>query len=81
MLIKITIASARGIEGANFPKTENPVATLLKTDPELKLVQSSNSKLSKDSLLKGFEKMLTTERQKWLSDIENGEFTIEKIVQ
>ena len=81
MLINITIASAWGIEGGNFPKTKNPVATLLKTDPDLKLVQSSDSKLSKDSLLKGFEKMLTTERQKWLADIERGEFTIEKIVQ
>jgi hypothetical protein len=64
-----------------FPKTANPAATLAQTDPDLRLVQSFNARLSKESLLKGFEKIWKHDRQKWLADIKNGDFKIEKVTQ
>jgi hypothetical protein len=53
-----------------FPKTANPAATLAQTNPDSRLVQSSNARLSKESLLKGFEKIWKHDRQKWLADIK-----------
>jgi hypothetical protein len=62
---------------AVFPKTENPAGSLAVSHPELKLVQLAHSKLSQESLKKGFEKILTGDRRRWLADIKSGHFKIE----
>lgn len=62
---------------AVFPKTKNPAGSLAVSHPELKLVQLAHSKLSQESLKKGFEKILTGDRRRWLADIKSGHFKIE----
>ncbi|KAI7966181.1 hypothetical protein MJO29_001929 [Puccinia striiformis f. sp. tritici] len=70
------LAEARGtpVEGTTFPKTKDPASKL---GLGLQIVQSEQSKLSAESLMKGYEAMNTEEKRKWLNDIESGAFKIQ----
>ncbi|KAI9616669.1 hypothetical protein KEM48_005085 [Puccinia striiformis f. sp. tritici PST-130] len=71
-----TLAEACGtpVEGTTFPKTKDPASKL---GLGLQIVQSEQSKLSADSLVKGYEAMNTDGKRKWLEDIESGAFKIQ----
>ncbi|KAI7963865.1 hypothetical protein MJO29_004292 [Puccinia striiformis f. sp. tritici] len=71
-----TLAEACGtpVEGTTFPKTKDPASKL---GLGLQIVQSEQSKLSADLLVKEYEAMNTDKTRKWLEDIESGAFKIQ----
>ncbi|POW06307.1 hypothetical protein PSHT_10395 [Puccinia striiformis] len=75
------LAIARGMPGtaSTFPKTKDPAAGLVKIDPKLQIVQSEDSTLGPESLMKGYTAMIHQEKQKWLQDIQSGAFKIQLI--
>ncbi|KAA1131889.1 hypothetical protein PGTUg99_032493 [Puccinia graminis f. sp. tritici] len=73
------LANALRLPKATFRKNADPAKSILEKDSELRIVQSEGSRLSKDALLLGFEKMQKLDKEKWMADIESGHFKIEKV--
>ncbi|POV99948.1 hypothetical protein PSTT_13451 [Puccinia striiformis] len=75
------LAIARGMPGkaSTCPKTKDPAAGLVKIDPKLQIVQSGDSTLGPESLMKGYTAMIHQGKQKWLQDIQSSAFKIQLI--
>ncbi|EFP93134.1 uncharacterized protein PGTG_19150 [Puccinia graminis f. sp. tritici CRL 75-36-700-3] len=70
------LAEALGVENAKFPKQKDPVSRLACKYPYLTIVQTEESTLSKEELYMGADHIVTSIREKWLTDIETGAFQI-----
>jgi hypothetical protein len=65
-----------GVEKVKFPKQKDPVSRLACKYPYLTIVQTKESTLSKEELYMGADHIVTSIREKWLTDIETGAFQI-----
>jgi hypothetical protein len=64
------------VDNITFPKTKEPVLTLQKKHPEVKIVLSNQAKITYNNIMIGFYKMLLPKRKLWKLEIDSGAFQI-----
>ncbi|EGG04817.1 uncharacterized protein MELLADRAFT_72302 [Melampsora larici-populina 98AG31] len=79
MLFDLFVLQAKHLPGKVFPKKDHPVQILADRGWPVRIVAQPNCSLLPEELDLGFRDCDDLQKKKWLSDIANGLFDVEKI--